>query len=244
MDPNDSNSSLRCQMPGCKPTPFASVQNLVRHWIAIHGAPVNMLCGKDMQNVPYNYRRHLFGCCYVCKDILRVLAGGEDPRVRFKATSLDTLHHMHQEMLHQKILLSAQDPCVTWTGVGPKDEHGEYQAAGGSTTSASQPLEHSSSFEMFTDLPCVCPEFNPSSKSGVIAGTIHQTFVQLDHPIFGYTPAGNMSTDLQQETEMPACFKNTLEAFEQGQIRFHPTEGNYILDGTAFDAQYLEQTME
>ncbi|KAK1595339.1 uncharacterized protein LY79DRAFT_547440 [Colletotrichum navitas] len=218
--------SLQCPMPGCKSAPFASAPNLARHQTAKHGAPVTMLCGKKLQNVPYNYKRHLFDSCGICMDILRML-GGRDLRADFKATSLDTLHHMHREMLHQDYLPGAQKPRPTWTGVRLKDEHEDYKTVSDSTTSASQAPDDSSSSEMFANRPCICPELNSSPKSEDIKGFKHQSFVELNHSTLGYAIGGNVSTDWQQHVEMPTHFDDAFEVYPQGQTYSGQMEVDY-----------------
>ncbi|KDN64469.1 hypothetical protein CSUB01_00426 [Colletotrichum sublineola] len=158
------------------------------------------------------------------------MLGGRDLRADFKATSLDNLHHMYQKMVHQSFLPGAQEVRATWTGVEPKEEHRKYKTVGDSITSASQAPEDSS-FEMSTDWLCICPDFNPSLKFGDITGPNHQTFVGLNHSASGHATADIVSTDSQQDPEMPDCFKETFEAILQGQINFSPAEGDNTLEG-------------
>ncbi|KAK2014788.1 hypothetical protein LZ32DRAFT_690258 [Colletotrichum eremochloae] len=194
-----------------------------------------MLCGEEQKNVPWNYQRHLFDSCDVCAGILRMLGGGRDLRAHFRTISLDTLHGMYQEMVHQSFLPGAQEVRATWTGVEPKEEHRKYKTVGDLITSASQAPEDSSSFEMFTDRPCVCLEFNPSPNSGDITGISHQTLVRPNYSTSGHVTADIVSTDSQQDPEMPDCFKETFEAILQGQINFPPAEDDNALEGMGLE---------
>ncbi|KAK2054357.1 hypothetical protein LY76DRAFT_608466 [Colletotrichum caudatum] len=169
--------------------------------------------------------------CVICLAILEMI-GGQDLRADFKATSLDTLHARWLEMLHQSRFTSAQELHATWNGVGPKDEHEEEEdkTVGDATTSASLAPKDRSSSEMFTDRPCVCPEFNPSPKSEGVNGPHHQFFVESNHSAFSDATGGNMTTDWQQDFDTTTHFKDAIEAIQQGEIGFDPMEVDCVLE--------------
>ncbi|GKT53695.1 hypothetical protein ColTof4_05861 [Colletotrichum tofieldiae] len=267
-----SKSSLECPIPGCKSGPFASTQTLARHKTAQHGKRAVMLCGKELQDVRYNYQRHLFDSCKGCKNILREL-GGQDLRADFKDKSLDTLRRMHCEMVQQGSLPTAKEPSVTSAGGELEVTQEECKTSSSLTTLStqtsegrryappvlddhSQPsgwpsipeknpevavhidppaaffdicIEDSGSFEMFTDRPCVCLEFNPSPESASFVEPDHHIFADPNHPTHYCGTGLNMEMDFQQDIPASTHFEDAIGSIQQHQIDFARMHLGWVL---------------
>ncbi|GJC86728.1 hypothetical protein ColLi_09566 [Colletotrichum liriopes] len=223
MEYGASKSRLECSIPGCKSGSFASAQNLARHTTARHGELATMLCGKKRQDVRFNYHRHLFESCVICKNILRKL-GGQDLRADFKDTSLDTLHRMHREMVQQSSPPAAQGSSATSAGSELEGAHDECKTPSSLTTWSTQTSEG----RRYAS-PVLGLGFNPSPKSASFVEPNQHILADPNHPTHYCGTGLNMEMYFQQGFPTSTHFEDAIESIQQYQINFDRMQLGWVL---------------